>query len=425
MTPTIEVRKLSKAYTIGHDVASYKALRDEMSTVFRHPIRSIRGHKRESELLLALNDVSFEVEQGNVLGVIGRNGSGKSTLLKILSRIVVPTSGTAVLRGKIASLLEVGTGFHAELTGRENVYLNGALLGLSRREITARFDEIVEFSEVEKFMDTPVKFYSSGMYVRLAFAVAAHLDPDVLIVDEVLAVGDAAFQRKSLAKMSAVATQGRTVLFVSHNPDSILTLCTHGIHLAGGRMVAQGSALDALESYREELDDVEEAAVERDPETGRAAVITRVRVRNDAGATPRLFERYAPVVFEFEARVDREYRDKALVAGIGVDTEAGMRVFTAVSSWNGADIAAVDGRVTVRCEVPDPHLVSGRYFVSASLSASAEMLDHARRATTFEIAPYGALLDPPRDSTFGPVEVDFRFEQLAAGEPEQVGDRAL
>jgi lipopolysaccharide transport system ATP-binding protein len=421
MTPTIEVRNLSKAYTIGHDIVSYRALRDELSTVLKHPVRSLRGRMRETEQLWALRDLSFDVQEGDVLGVIGRNGSGKSTLLKILSRIVAPTEGSAVLRGKVASLLEVGTGFHAELTGRENVYLNGALLGLSRRQIDARFDEIVAFSEVERFMDTAVKFYSSGMYVRLAFAVAAHLNPDVLIVDEVLAVGDAAFQRKSLAKMSAVATEGRTVLFVSHNPDSVLALCKRGIHLSGGRLICEGSAFEALESYREELDKFEEATVKRPDGAAPGAVITQVRVQNESGSAPRLFQANEQIVFEFDAQVEREYLDRSLVAGFGIDTEAGMRVFTAVSTWAGAEISTADGRVTVRCDVPSPRLVSGRYFVSASLSTADEMLDHARAAITFEIAPSGLLLDPPRDSSHGPIDLDFRFEQVIAPDRQEVG----
>jgi len=421
MTPQIEIRNLSKAYTIGHDVVSYRALRDELSTVLKHPVRSLRGHSRETEQLWALRNVSFDVEQGDVLGVIGRNGSGKSTLLKILSRIVTPTEGRAVLRGKVASLLEVGTGFHAELSGRENVYLNGALLGLSRREIDTRFDEIVDFSEIEKFLDTPVKFYSSGMYVRLAFAIAAHLDPDVLIVDEVLAVGDAAFQRKSLGKMSAVATEGRTVLFVSHNADSILTLCTRGIHLSGGHVVTVGSAAHALDSYRAELEAAEDGQRRHVGRPSTGAEIVHIRVLNQAGETPLLFESEEPLVLEFDARVDPSYRSRPLVAGLGVDTEAGARVFTAVSSWAEVDLVARDGQVSVRCEIPSPRLAPGRFFVSASLSTKHQMLDHVNRAAPFEVAPSGKLLDPHRVPAHGPVEVPYRFEQLRTEIREEAG----
>ena len=411
MTPRIEVRNLSKAYTIGHDVHAYRALRDELSAIIKHPIRSARGMRRETEQLWALRDVSFDVEQGDVLGVVGRNGSGKSTLLKILSRIVAPTEGRAVLRGKVASLLEVGTGFNPELSGRENVYLNGALLGLRRREIAARFDEIVDFSEIERFMDTPVKFYSSGMYVRLAFAVAAHLDPDVLVVDEVLAVGDAAFQRKSLGKMGQVATEGRTVLFVSHSADSILALCTRGLHLSGGRLVTQGTAAYALDSYRQELER-SETGPDRAPHSAGGEIL-QVRVLNSAGETPILFRQDEPIILEFDARVSVDYRDHSLVAGFGVDTEAGFRVFTTVSSWVDQDVVAIDGGVTVRCEIPNHQLAAGSFRVSASLSTRYETLDLVLYGPRFDVAP-SVLLEPKRELTHGPVDVSYRFEQVTS-----------
>ena len=239
----IVVENLSKRYLIGHRFSSggqykYTALRDvigrEISNFARKAADVVRGRQvvqgDEVEEFWALKDVSFEVKQGEVLGIIGRNGAGKSTLLKILSRITEPTEGRVLLRGRVASLLEVGTGFHPELTGRENIFLNGAILGMTQREIRRKFDEIVAFAEVEKFLDTPVKHYSSGMYVRLAFAVAAHLEPEILIVDEVLAVGDAEFQKKCLGKMDEVSrNEGRTVLFVSHNMEAVLRLCTQGI----------------------------------------------------------------------------------------------------------------------------------------------------------------------------------------------------
>ncbi len=235
--PVIEIKKLSKAYMIGHEreaMAGTMTFRDSLTSLARKPLELITGHQLKKEKFWALRDVTLNIEQGDVVGIIGRNGSGKSTLLKVLSRIVEPTKGEAIMHGRVASLLEVGTGFHPELTGRENVFFNGAILGMSRKEINAKFDEIVAFSEVEKFLDTPVKFYSSGMYVRLAFAVAAHLDPDILIVDEVLAVGDAAFQKKCLGKMKDVAGQGRTVLFVSHSMATIQSLCTRGVLMKDG-----------------------------------------------------------------------------------------------------------------------------------------------------------------------------------------------
>src|SRR5271155_5219577 len=252
--PIITVENLSKSYLVGHRTeqlgySRYTALRDiigrRVGNFMRKAADVVRGRQvvqgDEVEEFWALKDVSFEVKQGEVVGIIGRNGAGKSTLLKILSRITEPTKGRVVLRGRVGSLLEVGTGFHPELSGRENVYLNGAILGMTRREISAKFDEIVAFAEIDQFIDTPVKRYSSGMYVRLAFAVAAHLEPEILVVDEVLAVGDAEFQNKCLGKMGEVSKGGRTVLFVSHNLRMVTALCHRGILLNSGAIESEGS----------------------------------------------------------------------------------------------------------------------------------------------------------------------------------------
>ena len=248
--PAIEVSGLSKRYVIQHE-SRHDNLRDTLHHSARKLWRRLRwGTGFETEEFYALRDVSFSIQPGEVVGIIGRNGAGKSTLLKVLSRITEPTTGRITLRGRVASLLEVGTGFHPDLTGRENVFLNGAILGMSRAEIRAKFDEIVAFAEVERFLDTPVKRYSSGMYVRLAFAVAAHLEPEILIVDEVLAVGDAQFQKKCLGKMHDVAAgQGRTVLFVSHNPSAIRALCSTALLLDAGRVAARGPAAEILATY--------------------------------------------------------------------------------------------------------------------------------------------------------------------------------
>lgn len=254
--PAIRIKGLSKAYMIGHEreaAPGTMTFRDSLANTVRKPIELITGHQLKKEKFWALKDIDLEIQKGDVVGIIGRNGSGKSTLLKVLSRIVEPTKGEVIMNGRVASLLEVGTGFHPELTGRENVFFNGAILGMSRKEVKAKFDEIVAFSEVEKFLDTPVKFYSSGMYVRLAFAVAAHLDPDVLIVDEVLAVGDSAFQKKCLGKMKEVAGQGRTVLYVSHSLPSIKQLCNKGVLLQNGAVLAQGIIEDVTRRYLDTL----------------------------------------------------------------------------------------------------------------------------------------------------------------------------
>jgi lipopolysaccharide transport system ATP-binding protein len=255
-TPVIRVEHLSKSYRLGQigtgtlsrDINAWWAkLRGKPNPLLK--IGQEEHGNRDGQEIWALKDVSFTVEQGEVLGIIGRNGAGKSTLLKILSRVTAPTSGQIKVKGRIASLLEVGTGFHPDLTGRENVYLNGAILGMSRKEIDRKFDEIVDFAEIEKFIDTPVKRYSSGMYVRLAFAVAAHLDPEILVVDEVLAVGDAEFQKKCLGKMGDVAKGGRTVLFVSHNMDSIESLCSQGMWLAKGSIQGFGEIEKVVNDY--------------------------------------------------------------------------------------------------------------------------------------------------------------------------------
>lgn len=237
MKPIIEIKNLSKQYSIQHlQLSTQRSFKEDLENLIKAPVRKFRGSSFTKEKFYALDNASFSVNRGDIIGIIGKNGAGKSTLLKILSRITFPTSGQAILRGRVASLLEVGTGFHPDLTGRENIFLNGALLGMKNQEIKDRFNEIMAFAEVEKFIDTPVKYYSSGMYMRLAFAVAAHLEPEILIIDEVLSVGDAEFQKKSLGKMSEVSKSGRTILFVSHNMNAIEQLCNKAILLESGKI---------------------------------------------------------------------------------------------------------------------------------------------------------------------------------------------
>ncbi len=256
----IKTEGLSKLYRIGGPQEKYKTLRDVIADVLSSPLRRLSAaiggsNSKPQNTFWALEDVSFEIRKGEVTGIIGRNGAGKSTLLKILSRITEPTSGYAEIRGRVRSLLEVGTGFHQELTGRENILLNGAILGMKRTEIERKFDEMVSFAEIEKFIDTPVKRYSSGMYLRLAFAVAAHLESEILLVDEVLAVGDAAFQRKCLGKMGEVAKQGRTVLFVSHNMSAVKEMCQQGIFLDSGRVTFKGDSAQCIAEYMRRLEE--------------------------------------------------------------------------------------------------------------------------------------------------------------------------
>jgi lipopolysaccharide transport system ATP-binding protein len=284
MHPAIRVNNLSKRYRIQ---GKRRGAANLTETVAGHVRRMLgRGDRGTARDFWALNGVSFDVEPGEVIGVIGRNGAGKSTLLKVLSRIVDPTGGRVELRGRVGSLLEVGTGFHPELTGRENVYLNGSVLGMSRREITRKFDAIVAFSEVEQFLDTPVKRYSSGMYVRLAFAVAAHLEPEILIVDEVLAVGDAAFQQKCTQQMRSVGRGGRTVLFVSHNMSAVQNLCPRCVWIKAGRVVADGRSAEVIAAYNRDATDAGGAVVDLTAHSGRTPdsqpALTRVSVVDDA-----------------------------------------------------------------------------------------------------------------------------------------------
>ena len=248
----IRVEGLSKRYRIGERV-KYKSLRESLTKAVSTPFRRFTQNPKSDNYIWALEDVSFEVKKGEVVGIIGRNGAGKSTILKILSRITEPTKGYAEIHGRVGSLLEVGTGFHPELTGRENIYLNGAILGMTKKEIERKFDEIVDFAEIEKFIDTSVKYYSSGMHMRLAFAVAAHLEPEILLVDEVLAVGDAAFQKKCLGRMGDVAKEGRTVLFISHNMNAVQQLCRTGILLVQGSLEVMGPMVEAVNAYVSKL----------------------------------------------------------------------------------------------------------------------------------------------------------------------------
>ena len=281
MKPVIKVQNLSKLYQLGGRSDPYQTFRETISQTVRAPLNALRrGRNGEEKTIWALDDVSFEVQPGEVVGIIGRNGAGKSTLLKVLSRITEPTRGRVDLWGRVGSLLEVGTGFHPELTGRENIFLNGAILGMKRSEIERKFDEIVAFAEVEKFIDTPVKRYSSGMFLRLAFAVAAHLEPEVLVVDEVLAVGDASFQKKCLGKMSDVANAGRTVLFVSHNMGAIQGLCGRAIWLSGGKIVGQGEANQIVAEYMEMVgQEIDTPATD----SSAALSIRKVHLRNKSG----------------------------------------------------------------------------------------------------------------------------------------------
>ena len=308
MKPIIRVENLSKQYTIGAKTEPYATLRESIVRAARKPIDMVRRNgKAENTKFWALKDVNFDVMPGEVVGIIGRNGAGKSTLLKVLSRITEPTTGRVELYGRVGSLLEVGTGFHPELTGRENIFLNGAILGMRREEISKKFDEIVDFAEIEEFLDTPVKRYSSGMYVRLAFAVAAHLEPEILVVDEVLAVGDAQFQKKCLDKMKDVGMHGRTVLFVSHNMGAIRELCQHGVVLADGTVRFMGDVHSSIESYLDEWKAVSEAYVKSErngADDPKPVEFNRISLHGSDGTERYLFEVEDQIYVKFDVEIN-------------------------------------------------------------------------------------------------------------------------
>lgn len=371
----IRVEGLSKMYRIG-ERQPYKSLRE---SIMRALSRSFRREPGEDAIIWALKDVSLEISEGEVVGLIGRNGAGKSTLLKILSRITEPTAGRVELCGRVGSLLEVGTGFHQELTGRENIYLNGAILGMRRVEIARKFDEIVAFSEVEKFIDTPVKHFSTGMNLRLAFAVAAHLEPEILLVDEVLAVGDAAFQKKCIGKMGDVARGGRTVLFVSHNLQAIAELTKRTLLIDRGALLFSGDSYAALERYRKLFSGGDSCAFsDPDKETGvvSAQVITSTHARIHGFGKP--------LALEFEIR----FREKPGVGAFSfqIADESGrpiahLWVSDSECPWSRK------GRVTLRCVIPYPRLYMGNYTLNTYLAdrASLQPLETLAGICSFEV----------------------------------------
>jgi lipopolysaccharide transport system ATP-binding protein len=386
MTAAIRIENLGKKYRVVHGQprAAYRTLREAVTRAAAAPLRRLRRkteEQRAAEEFWALKDVSFDVQQGEVIGIIGWNGAGKSTLLKILSRITKPTTGRVEFNGRVGSLLEVGSGFHPELTGRENIYLNGSILGMSRDEIARKFDEIVAFAEVERFLDTPVKRYSSGMYVRLAFAVAAHLEPEILIVDEVLAVGDQLFQERCIARMDGIAKSGRTVLFVSHQLGALRKLCTTGVVLERGQVATTGRIDQALDYYLLSLYRRSQTKVcDRTDRGGNGrARLQSVRVR-DASTQSGSLVTGCRAVFEFE--VDRV--PPGLRLAFTVYAATGEPVFT-VESPAGADpVPTPAGGGLFRCELPEVLLVSGQYRINAALKAGGETLDHVEGAAGFE-----------------------------------------
>jgi lipopolysaccharide transport system ATP-binding protein len=411
---------LGKMYHIGAEREKYLTLRDTLAKVAMWPIERIRhpgAATHKSEILWALQDVDLEVKPGEALGIIGGNGAGKSTLLKVLSHITEPTAGRVEVYGRVGSLLEVGTGFHPELTGRENILLNGAILGMSRTEIKRKFNEIVEFSEIGRFLDTPVKRYSSGMYVRLAFAVAAHLDPEVLVVDEVLAVGDAGFQKKCLGKMEDVAGGGRTVLFVSHNMAAVNHLCARAVLLQGGQVVTTGPTEDVISRYLETR--VDEAASadlassgDRPPWAHRW--LRSVRMTAADGTAGREFEMGQDVVVEAAFGAPNDERLRYPVLGIEISSSrlgtvaaVNNRMTGVASEWE----RAAEG--TIRCRLIRPPLLPGTYSLDVWLGDGHGNVDCVRGAASFRIIegdPYGTGVPP--FATLGVFYLDASFERI-------------
>jgi lipopolysaccharide transport system ATP-binding protein len=385
---------LSKRYVIGQFRDAYGTLRDSLSAGARRLVsRAAREHDQEEREIWALKDVSFSIHEGEVLGVIGRNGAGKSTLLKLLTRITTPTEGKAVLRGRVGSLLEVGTGFHPELTGRENIYLNGSILGMKRREITSKYDSIVEFSGIERFIDTPVKRYSSGMYVRLAFAVAAHLEPEILLVDEVLAVGDFEFQRRCLGRMEDFSESGRTVVFVSHQLQTIARLCERVILFDRGEIVRDGPADEVVAHY---LHTESGSAAHREwpGGTGPGTEFVRarsVRVINEDGSTASFVDVRRPVGIELSFRVFPF--DRPIVPKIKVTDQQGEVAFNAMDTSDRWHEPVPPGDYTAVAWIPANLLNEGLMSVDASVItlATPKVIPHfsVHDAVTFHVTDPG------------------------------------
>lgn len=428
----IRVENLGKMYRIGRAQQRHDTLRDALQSAVCTPLERLQGKTSASEkesLLWALKDISFEVKQGEVVGVIGHNGAGKSTLLKILARITEPTMGRAVLNGRAGSLLEVGTGFHPELTGRENIYLNGAILGMKRVDIAHRFDEIVAFAEIEKFLDTPVKRYSSGMYVRLAFAIAAHLEPDILLVDEVLAVGDAAFQKKCLGKMGEVAKEGRTILLVSHNLTYITYVCSRALLLRQGVLIADGSSKSTSELY---IDHIAQVST-----NGVLAFDTSRRLMTPQVSIPLvevLSEEGRPVEkvqggLGIRVRIHYDCRETLVSPSFAVVFSApnGVELLRlSTMPISGYQLPDLYGTGYVDCLIKSVPFTGGTYTIGVGLGRpNVEYMIFERVVGGFEIPPYDAynsgfgvdqrcgVLTAPHEweimSAMGAAEADVRF----------------
>ena len=417
MNPIIRVDQVSKQYRIGGREAAYQTLRDSINSALRPPWKWRRSNN--SETLWALQDVSFEITPGEVVGIIGRNGAGKSTLLKVLSRITEPTDGRIDLYGRVGSLLEVGTGFHPELTGQENIYLNGSILGMRRSEIEKKFDEIVSFAEVEKFVNTPVKHYSSGMYLRLAFAVAAHLEPEILIVDEVLSVGDVNFQKKCLGKIGDIARAGRTVLFVSHNLGAVAQLCSRGIVLKNGRTVFDGEATTAISHYVEDIRSSSSSITFADEPNKDMQILSMSVVTTDG-------EVISSQTHTEPFSILIKYRVSNWIVGahvcMDVFTENGTRLIwaTDVTTVDELSMERRSGIYVARITVPEMILTPGFYYFNSGIYSPGRMqpYDHRESAVSIEILDGGSLLSNFGIKSHAATMIPLRWETTLADEVE-------
>jgi lipopolysaccharide transport system ATP-binding protein len=396
MRPIIELHGISKKYRLGRIGST--SIRDSVERTWNRLRGKNGNHKVFRGDFWALRDLSFTVQPGEIVGIIGQNGAGKSTLLKILSRITEPTRGEAVIRGRLASLLEVGTGFHPDLSGRENIFLNGAILGMRTKEIRAKFDEIVAFSEVEQFIDTPVKRYSSGMYVRLAFAVAAHLEPKILLVDEVLAVGDAAFQKKCLGKMGDVARQGRTVLFVSHNMASILALCERVILLNAGTMLKNGPTQDVVREYLKSTISQETVALDQRADRNGDGSARMMSFKIESIESGHLVSSTSRMKFSLAYKSDRPLKHTRFLVTIYDYTNTGIYLFDSDAVGGIPEELPAEGVVT--CTTDPINLTPGRCYINLALFRGAALADHIEQAASFDVEAdefYSTGRVPPRE----------------------------
>lgn len=387
----IRAKKISKQYYINPGKFRYGNLRDFLGEMLKQPFyfgrKKVHQPKMfKKQIILALKDVSFQVKRGEVVGIIGRNGSGKTTLLKILSRITKPTTGCAEIYGRVGSLLEVGTGFHEELTGRDNIYLNGAILGMNKREIHRKFEEIVEFAEIKEFLNTPVKYYSSGMYVRLAFAIAAHLQSEILLIDEVLAVGDIFFQKKCFKKISDISQEGRTILFVSHNMQAVESLCSRGILIDNGRIIADSSPSDAVNCYLKNFFMAEPPLNLKERKdrrgSGRIKIVT-ISFYDQKGSRSNFLKSGEGCCIEFEYEATENIR-KASIA-FNVRDASSQYLFRPSSEDTGQDFEIIPRHAYFRCSIPKLPLVPGRYRITTFLTSGGIEEDYVEGAAMFTV----------------------------------------